>query len=355
MKKLIVSSEQLSTAFSKVGLVVNTKNPLPVLANLYCRVSEKQLELVASNIALTIFYRMECEASEAFEFLLPFEFIKKIVALNKHCRIEIELGKKLKIKGINDEYEIKVGQKLEEYPKMPELPKKNSLVIGKDILGCFATAVFTTLPSDERFANVLFELRPGEITVASSDGTYMVYSHSFRQEHEFTEDLQLTDSLINVLHGCETATVFFHSKSIGFESSSITVVATRNEGKYPNFRKVFPDEWPANLTIIKEALVDGLFKCSLSNDQLRTTTIELGSDMMKMNANDGVININVDVPATYSGSIPKTVVNSDKLLKLLKQIKHEELSLAIHDANKAIIITTKEDEGYKGMIMPISI
>jgi DNA polymerase-3 subunit beta len=80
MKKIIISTDALKPALSKLGQAVNPKSVLPVLLNLYCRVTENQVELIATNLEITIYYRLQCAAKEAFDFLIPFDFLNKIVS-----------------------------------------------------------------------------------------------------------------------------------------------------------------------------------------------------------------------------------------------------------------------------------
>jgi DNA polymerase III subunit beta len=357
MKKIIISSATLKQALQKLNLVIVSRPQLPVLANIYCKVTEGKLELITSNAEITIFYRMECEAQEAFDFLIPFDFLNKIVGLNKHCPLEIESGKKVKITVGSDIYHIKVSEKLEDFPKLPELPKKKSLEIRNDVLDCMRLALTTTggnNPLKAMYSYVLLELSAGKVTVASSDGSYMVYSKEFAFDQQEAEHLLISPKVIKALEGTEVVNVFYHAKALGFESQDMTVVTTRAETKFADFRKVFPPEWPSNLKVQRDVLVDALNKCLLTNDDLHATKLTLAPSELKLSSDDHLLNVKVEIPITYTGTVKEATINSDKLMRLLGQIEHDEISLAIHDPNKAIVLSSEGEEGYQGMIMPIA-
>lgn len=354
MKKLIVNSSLLKPALSKLGQAINPKVTIPILTHLYCKVIPNQIEFIATNMEITIFYRLECTSAESFDFLVPFELFNKIVGFNKNCPLEISVSKTIKITANGETYVVNPGGKLEEFPTLQELPKKNSIEINQDILSCLHLAVVTTGIMKPVFEHVLLELSAGKITVASTDGSYMVFSKEFESDQQGVQELLLTQKVIKVLEGWESAKAFYHAKAIGFVSDNITVISTRSEDKFVNYRAIFPAEWPANLKLDRNSLVEKLNKCSLSTDTLHQTKIVLEKNTeIRLLAEDSVVNIDLAMAASYSGSIPSVTVNSEKLLKLLSQINTEDIEMAIHDAKRAIVITT-DDSGYKGLIMPIA-
>ena len=358
MKKLTVKSNDFKIALAKLGQAVNPKSVLPILKNLLCKVSPDQMELIASNLEITIIYKLECSTNETFEFLIPYQTISDIISNNPFIPIEIEAGKKnIKVKAISDIYDIKIADKTTDFPAVPEIVRSNDIEIDIDILNCIHLALATTGVNEKRpqLVNVLLELSPGIITVASSDGAYMVYSKSFKSEQTQTQELLLSPLLIKVLKGINYVKAFYSEKNIGFESHNITIINVRSEEKFVNFRAIFPQDYPGNLKLNREALLQALNKCSLSTDRLHTTKINLESkDEVKLNASDEMINIDVVIPCQYNGTVTETAINSEKLLRILSQINSDDIILALHDAKRAIVITVLDDDGYKGMIMPIA-
>jgi DNA polymerase III sliding clamp (beta) subunit (PCNA family) len=357
MNKFIISTTTLAPALRKLSLAIHKSGPLPALGNLLVKASEGSVVFIASDVEITIHYRMDCECKEAFEFLVPFEFLNKIVAINKHCPLTFELGKSLKIIDEKGPYEVKSPEKVETFPKLQELPKKQSFTIDSAILQSVTAALATTgnptkHPETEF---VLMELEEGKITIASSDKHSMVYSKVFPKEVAEPQQLLLSPKIIKVLEGCDSATVYHTKKIIGFVAGDITIVNTRSEMRYADFRKVFPADWPANMTVSRAELLAALGKCAISSDESRTTNVDLSSTTeMKLLADDGIVKINPSLDYNYTGEVKQTIVNSDKLMKLLQQVNYPDICFAIHDMNRQIILSSPSDEGYLAMIMPIA-
>ena len=359
MKKLIISSETLKSSLAKLSHVVSNKHPLPVLSNVLCQVvGSGKVVFTGTNTEITISIDDECEAEEAFDFLLPFDFANKIVALHRHSPLEIAAGKKVKISCDSDVYELKVPEKLEDFPAVPEVPKDKSFKLYGQVLHSLNTALATVAGNNHVrpvLQNVLLSLTPGKTTVASSDGAYSVFTQEAESESVVTEDFLISQKVIKVLDTEQEINVSFTEKFIAFEMEGITVINTRSEEKFVDFRQVFPAEWPANLKINKHDLEAALHKCALSNDKLHSTKVDLATKgSLRLLADDHVVKINVSVAGDYDGPVENLTINSEKLMNLLSQIEDENIEMAVHHESKAIVISCPGQVGYKGLLMPIA-
>lgn len=362
MNKLIIASPELKAAISKLGNVVSAKHALPVLSNILCQVTPGEITMVGTNTEITICYTAKCESVESFEFLLPFEFTKRILSVvaKNFIALEIQVGKKVKILAGEDMYELKVAEKIADFPKVPEMSEKG-FGIDKSILHSLTTAMATVAKDpaahQQALSSVLLSFEDGKVTVASSDGAYSVYSNEVALEAGGpVSDFLINHNVIKVLDTAAEVTFSFNDKFFSFQSEGIEVVCTRSEYKFVNFRAIFPTEWPGNLTIDRNVTLAALAKCALANDQLHETKLDLSKPgIMNLQASDNVIKIDLSVAVVYEGTVTNISVHGEKLLTLLGQIDEEEVELAIHSATKAIIITSKEQPGYKGLLMPIAV
>lgn len=353
MKKIIIGSPNLKKALTKLSQAINIKHLLPVLTNIYCKVSPSKIEFIGSDTEITIFYHCDCEAKDTFELLLPFEFINKIVALYKDLPLEIEVGKLVKIKCNNDVYEIKPSSKIADFPKLPEVPLENIVTLNREILHCLTTAVTTTGFTKPQFTFVLLELTPGFITIASTDGGYVVFSREFQNEQQYSQKLLLSQKVIKSLSGVDEVKAFYSNDMIAFDAGNFRIINTKTEEKFADFKKIFPDDSEINLHLHKWSLVEALDKCSLVNDQLKAARIEFKENEIRLISNDTMIDINVPIEAKYTGSVDALTINYEKLLKLMHQVECVDVEFAIRNYDKPIVITSKEIEGYKALIMPI--
>ncbi len=357
MQKFKINTEVLSPVLDKLSQAVNQKSFMPATLNLYCKVENGELELTATDTELTIIQKLVCETEgEPFVTLIPFALLHKIAALNKKSDLEFtHLKKGIKITGPIDVYDIKISDKIEDFPKVPEIPKQNSLTADQKFISTMTKAIETCGKDDLRqFTKVLVELRKEQVTVASSDGAYCVFSYTFKDLASAVEDdLLLTQKFIQSLKGIEELKLNWNEKVVVVSDDSLTIIMIRPETKYAKWRSIIPEDFTSNVTVNRTELIDALVKCNLSSDEFKTTSVQLKPIKLKAADKTNGINISVDLPGEYKGEVESLTVNSEKLLRLVKQVDYDLIELAIHDPKRAVLLRSAEDESYLGLIMPL--
>lgn len=363
MKKFIISTQTLKKVLHKLSYAVSIKSTLPVLGNIWCKVTDQSIEFIACDLELTIQYRQECETTgDGFEFLMSFQLIQKIVSLSKNCPLTFSLEKKgIKITGENDVYEIKNAFKTEDFPKIPAIPVKKAMPMDGTILSWLSTALKTICNDEgrERLTKVLLELRKKEITVASTDGSFMLFSYTMPIEAPADEDILLSAKVIKALEGLEESKLYWNDKIFAFESADVTIIVTRPvDMKYVSFRAIIPQDFNSNLSVSRAALIDALEKCNINSDPFKETKLLLkNKGKVSFAAKDTQfgIAINVDVEGTYTGELESILFNSEKMLKLMLQVDFENIEIAAHDEKRPILFRAADDKGYLGLLMSMSV
>lgn len=360
MKKFTIETDSLKTILDKVGQAVVSNNIIPALKDVLVEINNGSATFTTSDAEMTIAYDFTVNADFEAKFLIPFDFLNKVVALNKKTALTFSIEKKgLKIEGPNDSYQLSCLTKLGDFPKLPEVPTQQMESEVPDILPQLRTALVTVskdMIKRPNLCKVLLELRPGKVTVASTDGSFMVYSNSFDAPVKGEDDLLIAPKVIKAIEGVDNIVLSWSKDSIAFVGDNIRIIITRPGEKFANFRSIFPPDFDSNLVIEKDIFIDALNKCSLSSDWFKTTVIYL-KGKIKLSANDSQygININVDIEGSkYTGEVESIQFSADKMLKLLHQVPYSSISLAIHNANKAILLRSSEDEGYLSLLMPLS-
>lgn len=360
MQKFIISSKVLKSALDKLGQAVNSKSVVPALSNILCKAGAGEVVFSTSDLELSIQYRCECEVvGDPFDMLIPFSFIRQVVGLSKHAPIEVVLvDGKAKITGsAGDIYELNALTPVSDFPNIPALPKKNSIVMDDTTISWLHRALLTVSDDDVRPAmtKVCLDITGDSMTMASTDAQSM-FTHSFPIPSKATDQLLISHKIAKALEGFESAEVYWNSKHIGFHSEYITVIATRQEDKYPNYRAVIPD-YTANLTLDRKDLVDALQRCCLSSSANKFTCVFLKEqeEVIRFVSDDPDYSrkIQVDIAGTYAGPVEKFGINAQKLLTIMRQVDYDQVNLHIHNPTKAILISSESDAGYLGLMMPI--
>ena len=338
------------------------KNPaLATLGSILCRVENKSVEFISTDLEITIQYRCECETSgEGFEFLLPFQLIHKIIGFSKNTPLTFSQEKKgIKITCDNDVYELKSLEAVDQFPKLPEVKGKKEMILHEDSLPLMSKALGTVSRNDQwpQLMNVLLELKKEKTTIASTDGSYVVFSYSMANETPAESDLLISEKVIKSLEGLSDIHLFWNDKNIVFETKEVTVTVTRSNLAFANFRAIFPQDFPSNLKVNRTELIHALEKCNINSNALKETDIDLktfeGKIVFLAKDTNYNIDINVEVDGDYTGPVSSIRFSSEKMLKLMNQVDFEDIELAIHEPNKAILFRSPDHEGYVSLLMPI--
>lgn len=359
MKKFIISSDTLKPALKKLGLAINTKSVLPVLSNIYVKVTKGEVELITSDLELTISYKCTAETKDPFEMLLPFDFFQKLIHLFKSSPVVIELidKKKAVITGDNEDYNLNSLADLKAFPELPTLPVKNVIKLNDEFTELLTTAMITVSTNDMQpgLLSACFDMQAKKSFLVSTD-SYVLYKHEVPVTSKEPEQLCISPKMAAAMDGLKDIEISWTKEKMAVKSERMIIWSTRMEAKFPNYNVVIPD-YDANLKINKEQLADALNKACLSSSATKHTNLYLKRE-------PGKIHIEFDDPdferkghlvvtGDYTGDVELVGINAKKLLTVLKQVSGDEINLHIHNADKAVLISADEDKDYLGLIMPL--
>ncbi|GAO43760.1 DNA polymerase III subunit beta [Flavihumibacter petaseus] len=360
MQKVILSSDALKAGLKKLSQAISKKSVMPVLQNVLCKVSEGHMEMISSDLELTIKLVLEVEAKESFQFLLPFEFVSKIVGILKVQPIAIEVEtSRVALRAEHDLFEIGGFEGAELYPAVPDIPKKNRTILNNELLFWLGRAMDTVSSDENRPAmmKACLDIKAESLTIASTNAT-MLFTKVAAVESANVDQLLITPKVAKVLEGFAEAEVFWHKKQIAFKSSHMTVIATRHEDKFPDYKVVIPD-FKANLTLERSVLVEALEKSSLSSSTLTTVFLTRGKETQTIYFEtfdqDLDRKILIDITGDYTGTVDQVAINPKSMLTLLKQVDFGEISLHIEKPASPVLISSTEDAGYLSLLVPYKI
>jgi DNA polymerase III sliding clamp (beta) subunit (PCNA family) len=359
MKKFIISSDALKAALKKLSLAVGSNSTLPILSNLLCKVRENEVQLITTDMELTILFTVPCEAKDAFETLIPFDFLKKVVDLSPdHPMVIASNGRAARLTCINDSYDLNSLDKVKDFVNLPEVPKENFVSLNGKFIFWLGRAQRTCSKDekDTRVNKICLDIISNALTMASTDKT-MIFTRRFPVESQAEDQLLISSKIAKALEGFDTTEIYWDKQHILFKSGHIEIIATRHEEKFVNYQAVFPQVEPS-LLLNRNDLTKALARACLNTEGLKHTVMHLqqspGTVHMETVDTNQDRKIQVDIPGTYSGQLERISVNAAKLLTLMDQVDYDDVRLHISEATKPIVITAATDEDYKALIVPLT-
>jgi len=359
MKKLTLSSDDLKRALKKLSLAVSAKSILPALSNLYCRITAGQLEMITSDLELTISAQLKAETKGEFEMLIPFKFFNDLIGQLKSVPVEIELvsSKQVVLRESGNDFKINAIEKTDSFAKIPSEPKKNLMALNDQFIKLLTTGLDSVGKDENRPAMtaVCLDMNENETTMVSTDA-HIMYTHKLQMEVKEKEQLLFSAKLVHAIDGLKEIQLAWTKERIAIKGGEFTMWGKRIDAAYPNYRVVIPDT-PANLTVNKAELSDALNKACLSSVSTKQTDLYLRKEAGKIHLEfydkDNDRNGHIIVPAEYNGATEIISVSAKKLLTVLGQVEAETVKLHIASSKKAILVSCEENKEYLGLIMPL--
>jgi DNA polymerase-3 subunit beta len=343
----------------KLSLAVNNQT-LPALRSVYCKINGEEAEFITSDLEHTISYKCPIKSeSGPFELLIPFDFLSKIVSLIRDEQIIIEhpSTRKAIIKTENDVFELGSLEKLESYPEIPSVPKKNGFSVNGDFVPLLLRAMLTVRKEDmpnPSLTKILLDVNQNNLGIVSTD-TQCLFKYSLHIENKESGQLLISSKVARTLEGLDALEISWSSKMIAFKSEKVIVWSKQSEEKFPDYKRIIPSN-EANLTLSKPVLSDALHKACLSSLETKQTTIYLkkiaGKIHFETDDPDYSRKIHLNIPGEFSGDTEFITVNASKLLAVINQVEAADIRLHIHNPEKAVIITAEKEPDYLGLIIP---
>lgn len=359
MKKFTIQSDVLREAVKKLQQAISNKAPIPIIENLQVQVTETEVTFIATDLELTIFYRCVIENGPECSYLLPFNDLKRIVAveLGELSIAFREADRSVSITGMGDVFNLGVTPDVTEFPNVTRLPKKNHIELNGTLVESLNAALLTVSKSELQpmLTNILLEFQKNLLHVVSTD-THCLYMKKHTIESDLKEQLMISPKIAKALDGFVKITVYFNSQNITFESDQITVITKQVDGKYPNYKKVIPESvW--NTTCDRKELEVAINKCGVIQSDQREVVFTLGRDAFDMESKsmDTGKSALTQILGTYEGECGNISLNGKQLLNLLTQLPKdvEKIRLSITASNKAVTIAPEGDDTLLLLTIPI--
>lgn len=359
MKKVTIGTEELRPALKRLSQAVPEKPVIPAHSSFLCKVTEHEVELITSDLELTISIRLKAETvGHPFELLIPFAFFNAVVKLSGSQPLVLEHPSKktARILADGDVYQLKSLEDPASFPERPELPKKKHLHLDAVVLDKIRDSMLTASKDELRpsMTKTCLNLLDGMLEIASTDA-HMLYRYQVPKEVPEKDQLLVSTRMAKAMDGMESADVFWHKSTIVFQSGSITLCTTRHEDKYPDYRVVIPDH-PANLAVKRTDLVLAYEKAVLANGKISSLELKRSPSAVYVTSKDIEQERAADilVIGSYEGNAENVGFDPKKMLTMLNQIDYDMIRLHIDTPTRAVLITSEEDENYLGLIMPYS-
>lgn len=368
--KFIISREAILPPLQQIVSVIEKRQTMPILSNVLVTIDYDHLILTGTDLEIQLIAKINGASKvTAGSITVPAKkFLDICRLLPKDADIKFELPKtdnmdKVKITSGRSKFSLNCLP-AENYPDFAESEFKDQLSINAGKLKkALDKTLFCMANQDVRYYlnGVMVSISNGKLKLAASDGSRLAtyeddIDHSVDMEASIILPRKGALELSRLLDDPDAELkVEFSRDNIKVFNKNIVFLAKLIDGKYPDFRKAFHQEFLNPIQIQRQVLKDALTRVAiLSNEKFKGVTFDISSSGLNINThNPENDEAEEELAIQYMGEPVSISFNAQFVLDAVSNLDAEIAVLTIATNTSTCFIEDPNASDYKFIVMPI--
>src|SRR2546425_2493899 len=362
-----VARDALLKPLQAVAGIVERRHTLPILANVLLEQKDGQLHVTATDLEMQITAVAELAGKEGQATTVGARKLQDLLrALPDDATLNVDAaGSRMTVRAGRSRFNLQTLAAT-DYPRI-SLGQEQLQTLSlpqKDLRALFRLAEFAMAQQDIRYYlnGMLLVVEKGSLQAVATDGhrlswaSLKVAGDYQRQEVILPRKtvLELTKLLADVE---DPVTIDILATQVRFRFANVELVSKVVDGKFPDYNRVIPSGHYKQLDLSRTELLQALQRAAiLSNEKFRGVRLVLGSYQLKIICtNSEQEEAEEELEVGYKGEALDIGFNITYLLDVLHNLAADQVVLALGDANSSALITMRERNDYKYVVMPMRI
>jgi DNA polymerase-3 subunit beta len=365
--KLNINKADLLEPLTKVFGVIERRQTLPILSNVYFSLNHGVLKLAGTDLEVQIAVETITTNQESFKTTIP---ARKLLDI---CR-SLPDDSSMSLKFTEGEVVITAGKgrfklktlSAEEYPLFDDLNYIDNIKIDQGVLSkTFSKTVFCMAQQDVRYYlnGLMMEVVDGDLQTVASDGHRLAFSKTSLEDEsksigQVIIPRKAAQEVLRLLEKTEgKINISVAKNNIKFELGDVQLNTKLIDGRFPDFKNVVPEASKHNLVIEKQTFKSALSRVAiLSNEKYKGIRLDLSNQLMTINANNPEQDeAEESLVVDFNGDEMSMGFNSSYLMDALNVIESEVVRVSFTDTNSSCLLEDPNDESSRFVIMPMRI
>jgi len=367
----MIQRDELFKAISKVRGIPSRFSSLPTLTHLHIMTKEDDVFITASDLEVTLKVNTKAEVFSEGSITLPHEPFFKIIKKmpDEDVSFEVAENNRVKISCGNAMFNL-MGLPGEDFPAFPDTVLKDGLIIHSKTLGSMLEKTLFAVPRNGGMTNLCGVF--AEISGDNGNNTLcMVATDGHRLAKVETPSRDGVPSLqkgviIPLKGGMELlrmAREIDNDIELKIDKSSLvscvaneTLVMRLVDVKFPDYRTVMNNIEGSDVLSDRESFKECLERTYvMAQGHGRHVSLNLtGKDKLVIKAFNHDLGDAEDSLSVQSKLAEISIsLNADYLLEGLRVMKSKDVNIMLKDPKSPALITGKEDEGFRYVVMPM--
>jgi DNA polymerase-3 subunit beta len=365
--KFNINRDEILTPLQQIVSVIEKRQTMPILSNVLMVVEEESVCLTGTDLEIQIIAKINISLATPGSITVP---ARKFLDI---CRL-LPNGAEIKFEQQDDKVKILSNRSrfslsclpADNYPEFSESELENQFLINA---GKFKNAldktVFCMANQDVRYYlnGLLLNISNSKIKLVASDGHRLsIYEDTLDQGTGYESRIILPRKgvleLSRLLDDPDAELkVEFSGNNIRIFIKNLIFSAKLVDSKYPDFCKVFQQEFFNPIHIQKQILKDALTRVAiLSNEKFKGITLDITPDSLRISThNPEHDEAEEELVIEYEGEPLSIAFNAQYLMDAVSNLDSELAVLTIASNASSCFIDEPNDCIYKFIVMPMRI
>ena len=363
--KFIINREEILTPLQQIVSVIEKRQTMPILSNVLMVIEDEQLILTGTDLEIQIIAKINIKLAIPGSITVP---ARKFLDI---CRL-LPNGAEIKFEQQDDKVKILSNRSrfslsclpADNYPEFSESELENDFFINA---GKFKKAldktVFCMANQDVRYYlnGLLLNISNSKIKLVASDGHRLSIYEDLLDEGTGYEARIIFPrkgvlELNRLLDDADAELkVEFSTNNIKIFIKNLIFSAKLVDSKYPDFGKVFQQEFFNPIHIQKQVLKDALTRVAiLSNEKFKGVTLDITQDSLRISThNPEHDEAEEELIIEYTGEPLSIAFNAQYLLDAVSNLDSDLAVLTIASNSSSCFIDEPTECVYKFIVMPM--
>jgi DNA polymerase-3 subunit beta len=361
--KFTANSIELQRTLAKLGGVIPTKSPMPILENILCELSGDLLTMSATDTAISLTVSVSVHGEQDGSIAIPakrlMDTMRSLPDTSAKFVIDAD-AKKITITTETGRYQL-TGESSKDFPAAPGFKAGSEIALSSDTLrGIIHRTAFAVSTDELRPAmmGVLFQSVGEELRAVATDGHRLVrLIHHPEPAVTLKKDVVIPAKALQIvgksIDAGETK-MSISDTHVRFTFDGSTLYSRLIEEAYPNYDSVIPKDNDKLMTVKRDDLVSALRRVSLYASAVsRQVRLEVNSASLIVAAQDVDFGgeASEQLSCTYSGDALVIGFNANYLTDILTHLESDQVVFRFSTPTRAGIVAPAEKGGKDNVIM----
>ena len=363
--KLTLTREALFKPLQVVSGVVERRQTLPILSNVFISVQNNLLKLIATDLEVELVTETILMNSENGEVTVAARKLMDICrALPEGTLLDISENKgKVQLKAGKSRFSLSTLP-ADDFPKVQKLNETVTVTIIASVLkNMIDKTYFAMAQQDVRYYlnGVLFEIEGDRLRAVATDGHRLSVCDGLVK----TNSQPLLQAIIPrkgilelqrlITDPNASITITLSVNHIRAEFEGLTYTSKLIDGKFPDYERVIPQNTTKKIVAERAVLKDALHRASiLSNEKYRGVRLKVTQgNLIASTSNPELEEAEEHIEVDYNGDDFEIGFNVTYIIDALSAISCDEIELLFTDGNSSCLIQPRDTKDCRHVIMPM--